>query len=62
VQLGALCPERSTFADSGDNVCGFGGEAIMLLMKPLCVYMMQLACFTLALRQVIQIQMRMSLD
>jgi hypothetical protein len=48
VQVGVLCPERSKFAESGENVSGFAGEAIMLCMEPLCVRMMQLASFTLS--------------
>jgi hypothetical protein len=41
-----LCPERSGFTHSGENVSGLAGEAIMLCMEPLCVRMMQLAFFT----------------
>jgi hypothetical protein len=46
VQAWALCPERSTFTHSGENVSGLAGEAILLCMEPLCVRMMQLASFT----------------
>jgi hypothetical protein len=48
VQVGVLCPERSRFTHSGENVSGLAGEAIMLCMEPLCVRMMQLAFFTLS--------------
>jgi hypothetical protein len=48
VQVGVLCPERSRFSHSGENVSGLAGEAIMLCMEPLCVRMMQLASFTLS--------------
>jgi hypothetical protein len=47
-QVGVLCPERSKFAESGENVSGLAGEAVMLCMEPLCVRMMQLASFTLS--------------
>jgi hypothetical protein len=53
VQVGALCPERSRFTDSGENVSGLAGEAIVLCMEPLRVRMMQLASFTLAFSKVI---------
>jgi hypothetical protein len=48
VQVGVLCLERSRFTNSGENVSGLAGEAIMLCMEPLCVRMMQLAFFTLS--------------
>jgi hypothetical protein len=48
VQVGVLCPERSRFTHSGEDVSGLAGEAIMLCMEPLCVRMMQLASFTLS--------------
>jgi hypothetical protein len=38
VQVGVLCPERSRFTHSGENVSGLAGEAIMLCMEPLCSY------------------------
>jgi hypothetical protein len=60
VQVGALCPE-SRFTDSGENVSGLAGEAIVLRMEPLRVRMMQLASFTLALRKVIYLSIYLSI-
>jgi hypothetical protein len=49
VQVEVLCPERSRFTHSGENVSGLAGEpAIMLCKEPLCVRMMQLASFALS--------------
>jgi hypothetical protein len=46
MQVGVLCPERSRFTHSGENVSGLVGEAIVLCMERLSVRMMQLASFT----------------
>jgi hypothetical protein len=37
VQVGALCPERSRFSVSAENVSGLTDEVIKRCMWPMCV-------------------------